>query len=52
MTSAKRIGVNIGTAIWRGLRAVSETLRPASARNARPERVRGRAVPSGARTAG
>src|SRR5437763_5669245 len=30
MTSAKRIGVSSGTRIWRGVRAVSASRRPAS----------------------
>src|SRR3954447_25491426 len=41
ITSANRIGVSIGTAIWRGLWAVSAARRDASVRSARLRRVRG-----------
>ena len=52
MTSANRIGVSIGTAIWRGLRAVSAARRDASVRRARPGDVRRGAARSGVAAVG
>src|SRR5919199_2399728 len=52
MTSAKRIGVSIGTAIWRMLRAVRAARREASVRRARARPARGGAAAPGRRRAG
>src|SRR5262245_7579975 len=41
MTTAKRVGVSIGTAIWRGLRAGSAIRRRASGSSAPTARTRG-----------
>src|SRR4051812_27187618 len=49
MTRANRIGVIIGTAIWRGLCAVSAARRDASVRRARPRRGGRRAGARGVR---